>query len=97
MRIAVDAMGGDHAPREVVRGAINYAAAHADEVILVGDVPRMEAEVAAYGRGRPASVSFVDGPEIIEMGIIPPPHCARSAAPRSGSRPTWSRTVAPTR
>ena len=43
MRIAVDAMGGDHAPREIVRGAINYAAAHADEVILVGDVPRIEA------------------------------------------------------
>ena len=25
MRIAVDAMGGDFAPREVVRGAIDYA------------------------------------------------------------------------
>lgn len=71
MRIAVDAMGGDHAPREVVRGAINYAAAHADEVILVGDVPRIEAEVTAYGHGRPASVTFVDGPEIIEMGDHP--------------------------
>jgi glycerol-3-phosphate acyltransferase PlsX len=71
MRIAVDAMGGDHAPREVVRGAINYAAANADEVILVGDVPRLEAEIAAYARGRPASVSFVDGPEVIEMGDHP--------------------------
>jgi glycerol-3-phosphate acyltransferase PlsX len=71
MRIAVDAMGGDLAPREVVRGAINYAASHADEVILVGDVPRLEREVAEYGRGRPASVSFVDAPEVVGMGESP--------------------------
>lgn len=71
MRIAVDAMGGDFAPREVVRGAINYAASHADEVILVGDVPRLQYEIAEHGRGRPASVSFVDAPEVIGMGEPP--------------------------
>ncbi|MEO8510135.1 MAG: phosphate acyltransferase PlsX [Chloroflexota bacterium] len=71
MRIAVDAMGGDYAPREIVRGAINYAAAHADEVILVGDVPRIEREIAEYGRGHPASLTFVDAPERIEMGEAP--------------------------
>ncbi|MGH2456126.1 MAG: phosphate acyltransferase PlsX [Candidatus Limnocylindria bacterium] len=71
MRIAVDAMGGDLAPREVVRGAINYAAANADEVILVGDLPRIEAEIAEYGHGRPASVTFVDAPEVIGMGESP--------------------------
>ena len=60
MRIAVDAMGGDHAPREIVRGAIDYATStHADEVILVGDVPRLEREIADYRRGRvrPTSAS----------------------------------------
>ena len=67
MRIAVDAMGGDLAPREPVRGAINYAAAHADEVILVGDLPRIEAEIAEYGHGHPASVTFADAPEVIGM------------------------------
>ena len=71
MRIAVDAMGGDNAPREVVRGAINYAASNADEVILVGDVPRIEREIESYGRGRPASVRFVDAPELIGMGEHP--------------------------
>jgi len=71
MRIAVDAMGGDFAPREVVRGAITYAAANTDEVILVGDVPRIEAEVAAYEHGRPASVSYVDAPDVIGMGEHP--------------------------
>jgi glycerol-3-phosphate acyltransferase PlsX len=71
MRIAVDAMGGDLAPREIVRGAINYAASHADEVMLVGDVPRLQREVDEYGRGRPASVSFVDAPEVVAMGESP--------------------------
>jgi phosphate acyltransferase len=71
VRIAVDAMGGDHAPREVVRGSISYAASHADEVILVGDIPRIEREIAEYGRGRPASVRFVDAPEVIGMGDHP--------------------------
>ena len=37
MRIAVDAMGGDHGPREVVPGALDYARAHpGDDVLLVG-------------------------------------------------------------
>ena len=71
MRIAVDAMGGDHAPREIVRGAIDYALTSTDEVSLVGDVLRLEREVAAYGKGEPPNVRFVDAPEVIEMGEHP--------------------------
>lgn len=37
MKIAVDAMGGDHAPAEIIQGAINAVAQNPDiEVILVG-------------------------------------------------------------
>jgi phosphate acyltransferase len=71
MRIAVDAMGGDHAPREIVRGAIDYATASPDEVILVGDVPRLEREIAAYGKIRPSNLRVVDAPEVVEMGEHP--------------------------
>lgn len=71
MRIAVDAMGGDHAPREIVRGAIEYALHSADEVSLVGDVPRLEREAAAYGKGVPANITLVDAPEVVEMGDHP--------------------------
>jgi glycerol-3-phosphate acyltransferase PlsX len=71
MRIAVDAMGGDHAPREIVRGAIDHALAKDDEIILVGDVPRLEREIAAYGKGRPPNVRLVDAPEVIGMGEHP--------------------------
>ncbi|MDQ4035737.1 MAG: phosphate acyltransferase PlsX [Chloroflexota bacterium] len=71
MRIAVDAMGGDHAPREIVRGAIDYARQSSDQVSLVGDVPRLEREAAVHGKGVPANVRFVDAPEVIEMGDHP--------------------------
>ena len=38
VRVAVDAMGGDHGPSEVVLGALDHARAFpADRVILVGD------------------------------------------------------------
>ncbi len=71
MRIAVDAMGGDHAPREIVRGAIEYASKTTDEVILVGDVARIEREIAAVDKPRPSRLTIVDAPEVIEMGEHP--------------------------
>ena len=71
MRIAVDAMGGDHAPREIVRGAVDYALSSPDEVILVGDVPRLEREIATHGKGMPTNVRLVDAPEVIGMGEHP--------------------------
>ena len=71
MRIAVDAMGGDHAPREIVRGGVDYAVSSTDEVILVGDVPRLEREIAAHGKGMPPNVRLVDAPEVIGMGEHP--------------------------
>ncbi len=71
MRIAVDAMGGDHAPREIVRGALDYAASSTDEIILVGDVPRLEREVAEHTQALPANVRLVDAPEVVGMGEHP--------------------------
>ena len=50
VRIAVDAMGGDHAPIEVVRGVIDFLRlSPPDEdaqIILVGDVAAIEREIA---------------------------------------------------
>jgi glycerol-3-phosphate acyltransferase PlsX len=71
MRIAVDAMGGDHAPREIVRGAVQYASSSTDEVILVGDVPRLERELAALDGARPSTIRLVDAPDVIGMGEHP--------------------------
>ena len=51
MRVAVDAMGGDHAPGAIVRGAVqarsSEGGAMADEVVLVGDRQAIEAEMAS--------------------------------------------------
>ena len=46
MRIALDAMGGDHAPGPIVTGAIEAVRDRADlTVVLVGDQERVEAEL----------------------------------------------------
>ena len=41
MQIAVDAMGGEHAPYAIVAGAIMAARDHGAKVILVGDEERV--------------------------------------------------------
>jgi phosphate acyltransferase len=57
-RIVVDAMGGDHAPHEVVAGTALAVAGRADlQVVLVGDEPRIRplleaAALAAEARAR---------------------------------------------
>lgn len=55
--VAVDAMGGDHAPEVVVRGAIDAALSTPDlKVILVGDESRIR-EIAAQHKGKHAASS----------------------------------------
>ncbi len=44
--IAVDAMGGDFGPAVVVPGAIEAARLHDLHVRLVGNTPKLEAELA---------------------------------------------------
>ncbi|MCJ7709303.1 MAG: phosphate acyltransferase PlsX [Chloroflexi bacterium] len=64
VRVAVDAMGGDHGTAEVVPGALAYARSHpADTVILVGD----EAVLAGFLVDRPANVRTVHASQVVEM------------------------------
>ena len=46
--VAVDAMGGDHAPREVVKGAVEAARHGGVHILLVGDAQAVEAELNGY-------------------------------------------------
>ena len=48
-RIAVDAMGGDFAPAELVEGALLGARMHNVHVVLVGDVPAIHSELSRLG------------------------------------------------
>jgi glycerol-3-phosphate acyltransferase PlsX len=64
VRLAVDAMGGDHGPLEVVPGALDHARAHPeDHVLLVGDPAR----IAAVGPSLPANAEVVPASQVIEM------------------------------
>ena len=52
VRIAVDAMGGDNAPSEVVRGAVQFASTGQGYVLLVGEPEALQAELAQYDISR---------------------------------------------
>ena len=52
MRIAVDAMGGDHAPDEIVRGALLYReVVGTADLVLVGDEAKLKRIVGAKSAG----------------------------------------------
>lgn len=71
MRVAVDAMGGDHAPAALVAGALD-AAKGAPEVgiDLVGRSADLEEEVERLG-GAPGHVAVVHADQVVEMGDSP--------------------------
>jgi phosphate acyltransferase len=69
--IAVDAMGGDFAPRLVVDGAL-AATRHADlGVALVGPADALEAELQRHGDLDRARVRVVHAPEVVVMEESP--------------------------
>lgn len=68
MRIAVDAMGGDHAPLAVVQGALAYARQTADDrVILVGDRARVEPLLAQEGGASLRNVSVHHASQVVKF------------------------------
>ncbi|MFH1142050.1 MAG: phosphate--acyl-ACP acyltransferase, partial [Chloroflexota bacterium] len=46
--VAVDVMGGDYAPEELVAGAVQAARQHGIEVLLVGDTAAVKAELSKH-------------------------------------------------
>ena len=48
VRVAVDAMGGDYAPEEIVKGAVLAAQKDDVEIFLVGSTNILEKELARY-------------------------------------------------
>lgn len=72
MRIAIDAMGGDHAPREIVRGAVQAARelGGISRLTLVGDEPAVRRELEAVG-GCPPNTDVRHAAEVIGMHETP--------------------------
>jgi glycerol-3-phosphate acyltransferase PlsX len=76
MRIAVDAMGGDHAPASIVQGGLEAAKAAygAYEVVFVGDKAQIEQEISRHPlltRGENVRFSIHHASEKIEMCDVP--------------------------
>lgn len=68
VRVAIDAMGGDHGPSEVVPGALDFARSHpADRLILVGD----ETIIRGIAPDLPANVTIVAASQVIGMDEHP--------------------------
>jgi glycerol-3-phosphate acyltransferase PlsX len=67
MRIALDAMGGDFAPAEMVKGAVAASRILPAEIILVGDPARIEQELHKAGTKLP----IVAASEVIGMNESP--------------------------
>jgi len=72
MRIAIDAMGGDYAPEEIVAGAIESIELLAadDELILVGPEDIIRKHLPASMSSK-VPVHIVHAPDVISMGEVP--------------------------
>lgn len=70
-KVALDAMGGDNAPVEIVKGAVNAVSSRKDiKVFLVGQEDVVKEELAKYSY--PAEqIEVVHAPEVIEMAEPP--------------------------
>ena len=72
MKIIVDAMGGDNAPLEIVRGALAANRDHGVEIILVGRTAEVLKAVEACGqKSLPAGVEIKDAKEVVEIADDP--------------------------
>ena len=66
--IAVDAMGGDHAPAAVIEGALAYARdSTRGRIVLVGDEPQIQHELERLGSNRD-TFPIVHAPDAVGMG-----------------------------
>lgn len=80
-RIALDAMGGDYAPDEIVKGALVAAREYPIHILLVG---KQEILHEKLGADAPANIEIVDAREVVEMedGALTPIRKKRNSSIR---------------
>ena len=67
MLIAIDAMGGDHAPESIIAGALVAARRLQIGLLLVGARGIIERELAKHPGSGSLDLTILDAPERIEM------------------------------
>ena len=70
-RVALDAMGGDNAPAEIVKGAVTAVTSRKDiKVYLVGITEAIQKELTGYTYSKD-QIEIVEAPEVIETAEPP--------------------------
>lgn len=69
VRIVVDALGGDHAPKEIVKGAVLATQTDGVEVILTGPEQLINKELSLYKSVK--NISVVNAVDVIQMSESP--------------------------
>ncbi len=70
MRIAIDVMGGDYAPREILAGALSWVEHSTDHLLLVGQEDLINEELQSYTYSL-ERVEIVPASQVVEMNESP--------------------------
>lgn len=70
MKIAIDAMGGDYAPEEIIKGVVLASDQNNFEIIVLGKESEIKNELNKYDF-RKNSISIIDCKETIDAGELP--------------------------
>jgi len=73
MRISIDAMGGDFAPREIVAGTLQAATRlqGVSKLFLVGDESAIQVELKKHKGKIPECIEIIHASQVVEMGESP--------------------------
>jgi glycerol-3-phosphate acyltransferase PlsX len=71
VRVAVDAMGGDYAPEEIVKGAVLAARKDDVEIFLVGTKSVLEKELAKHKFANGSAIHVVEASDVIKENESP--------------------------
>ena len=67
MKILLDVMGGDHAPKATVEGAVLAAREYKHEMVLIGDEQRIKKVLKDIGDEKEPNISVVHAASEISM------------------------------
>ncbi len=70
MKIAVDVMGGDYAPSEIIAGALQWTEKNESQILLVGNPELIHRELKQYSY-KPSQIQIIEAPDVIGMDEAP--------------------------
>ncbi len=72
MKIAIDAMGGDNAPFEIVKGVVLSAEQNPEvELVLVGDTDKINNCFSEFETEKPQNITIIHSDSVVEMDDDP--------------------------